>query len=117
MSPLLLKLVFSRVPNGAPFGMRTLVALIARRAQDTFVDPQLNRHIDYWEAELGRSGWFASNDFTAADIMMSFPLEAAAARAHAASRPRIADFLELIHARPGYVRALQRGGTYEYARG
>lgn len=115
MTPLLLKLVFSALPNRAPGLMKPLVKSIAAKAQAGFVDPQLKTHIDYWEAELSKSPWFAGPEFTAADIAMSFPLEAGADRAGAASRPHVKAFLERIHARPAYQRALERGGPYAYA--
>ena len=115
MTPLLLKLVFTALPNRAPGLMKPLVRSIATKAQAGFVDPQLKTHIDYWEAELAKSPWFAGADFTAADIAMSFPLEAGADRADAASRPHVKAFLDKIHARPAYQRALERGGPYAYA--
>ena len=115
MTPLLLKLVFTALPARAPGLMKGLVKAIAGKAQSGFVDPQVKLHVDYWDAELGKSGWFAGPDFTAADIMMSFPLEAGAARGGAGSRPNVKGFLERIHARPAYRRALERGGPYDYA--
>ena len=115
MTPLLLKLVFAALPARAPLLLRPLVKAIANGVQTAFVDPQLKVHVDYWDAELARSAWFAGQDFTAADVMMSFPLEAAAARAGAGSHPRIRAFLHAIHARPAYRAALQRGGPYDYA--
>jgi glutathione S-transferase len=118
MPPLLLKLVFDRIDKGPmPFFMRPIVRSIAERAKSTFIEPQIARHLDYLEAEIGKSTWFAGNEFTAADIQMSFPLEAAAARAGLdARRPKLMAFLERIHARPAYQRALQRGGNYELLR-
>lgn len=116
MPPLLLKLVFGRLPAGAPALIRPLVNGISKRAQSGFVDPQLKLHFDYWEGELENGDWFAGSDFSAADIMMSFPLEAAADRAGARlGRPRLAAFLTRIHSRPAYRRALERGGPYAYA--
>lgn len=116
MPPLLLKLVFARLPAGAPALLRPVVNMIAARAQASFIDPNLKAHFDYWEAELGKSEWFAGPEFSAADVMMSFPVEAAADRGGAlAGRPRLAAFLEKIHARPAYQRALERGGPYAYA--
>jgi glutathione S-transferase len=115
MTPLLLKLVFTALPARAPGLLKGLVRTIAAKAQSGFVDPQLKSHIDYWEAELAKAEWFAGPDFTAADIMMSFPLEAGAARAGAASRPHVKAFLDRIHARPAYRQALERGGPYDYA--
>lgn len=115
MPPLLLKLVFDRIEKGPmPFLVRPVAAAIARRAKASFIQPQIERHLDYLEQELAHSEWFAGNRFSAADIQMSFPLEAAAARAGLdKSRPRLMDFLKRIHARPAYRRALERGGEYE----
>jgi len=114
MPPLLLKLVFDRIERAPmPFFARPIARTIAARAKETFILPQIRQHLDYMESEVGRSGWFAGDEFSAADIQMSFPLEAAAARAGLdASRPNLAGFLERIHARPAYRRALERGGEY-----
>ncbi|CAN5309036.1 glutathione S-transferase [soil metagenome] len=113
MPPLLLKLVFSALPARAPGLLRPLVKAIAARANAGFIDPQVKTHVDYWEAELAKAPWFAGPDFTAADIIMSFPVEAADSRlGFGADRPRLAAFLETIHARPAYQAALARGGPY-----
>ena len=76
----------------------------------------LDQHFDFLEDELATRAWFAGNELTAADIMMSFPLETARDRAGLdASRPRLIDWLERIHARPAYQSALEKGGPYAYA--
>ena len=64
---------------------------------------------------MSKAEWFAGKEFTAADIMMSFPLEAAAARANANSRPMVKAFLDRIHQRATYQSALRTGGPYDYA--
>ncbi len=114
MPPLLLKLVFDRIEGAkAPFFVRPIARAIARKAKRSFVEPQIALHLDYMEGELGKSAWFAGGEFSAADIQMSFPLEAAVARGGLdASRPRLMDFLERIHARPAYQKALERGGKF-----
>ena len=114
MTPLLLKLVFNRVESAPmPFFARPIARAIARNAKSSFVEPNIALHLDYMERELGASGWFAGDDLSGADIQMSFPLEAAAARGGLdAKRPRLMDFLARIHARPAYQRALERGGPY-----
>lgn len=114
MPPLLLKLVFRRVETApAPFFARPIARGVAGKVQQAFVDPQLALHLDYLEGELGKSEWFGGERFGVADIQMSFPLEAAAARAGLdASRPRLWAFLQRIHARPTYRRALEKGGAY-----
>ncbi|MET0226163.1 MAG: glutathione S-transferase [Dokdonella sp.] len=114
MPPLLLKLVFDRVETAkVPFFVKPIAKGIAHKVRHDFIDPQLRLHLDYLEAELQRSEWFAGNDFSGADIQMSFPLEAAAAGGGLGrNRPRLAAWLERIHARPAYRRALDRGGPY-----
>jgi len=117
MPPLLLTLVFDRIANGPmPFFIRPVARGIADKVMGLMVRPNLKRQLDFMEAELGRSAWFAGDQLSGADIMMSFPLEAAAQRAGLdASRPRLWAFLQRIHARPAYQRALQRGGPYAFA--
>jgi glutathione S-transferase len=115
MPPLLLSLVFRKMPEARmPFFMRPVVRGIATKAQQSFIRPQLALHLDFMEAELGRSEWFAGATFTAADIQMSFPVEAAGAAALLGeARPRLQAFLERIAARPAYQRALKKGGPYQ----
>jgi glutathione S-transferase len=117
MPPLLLKLLFTLMPKRAPALLRPLVRKVSNQALTALVHPQLKRHMAFWEAELGRSQWFAGDEFTAADIQMSFPLEAAAARGGLdQGHPRAMAFLDRIHARPAYARALERGGPYVVGR-
>ncbi|MFN2424833.1 MAG: glutathione S-transferase [Candidatus Binatia bacterium] len=117
MPPLLLKLVFTRIEGApVPFFVKPIVRKIVSTAMTSFIDPQLKRHLDYMEGELAKSAWFAGSEMTAADIQMSFPLEAAASRGGLdTSRPHLMKFLETIHARPAYRRALEKGGEYAYA--
>lgn len=117
MPPLLLSLIFDRIANGPmPFLIRPVARGISKTVMDLTVHPNLTRQLDFMEAELGRSTWFAGDALTGADIMMSFPLEAAAKRAGLdASRPRLMAFLQRIHARPAYQQALTRGGPYAFA--
>jgi glutathione S-transferase len=117
MTPLLLKLIFDRIENGPmPFFVKPFAKAIAGQFKRAFLAPQLKLHLDYLEGELARSPWFVGQELTAADIQMSFPLEAAAMRAGLdASRPHLHAFLQRIHARPAYHRALERGGQYDFA--
>jgi glutathione S-transferase len=103
MPPLLVKLVLSRVPV---FG----------KAAQKRIQPMIDNHLSFVERELAGRDWFVGDDLTAADIMMSFPLEAARQRAGLdASRPNTVAWLDRVHARPAYQRALERGGPYAYA--
>jgi glutathione S-transferase len=114
MPPLLLKLVFDRLAKApVPFFVKPVAKAISNRVLTSFVNPQIERNLDFMEAELEKNRWFAGNEFSAADIQLSFPLEAAAARAGlSASRPKLTAFLDRIHARPAYQRALERGGEF-----
>ncbi|WNV07341.1 glutathione S-transferase [Tardiphaga sp. 709] len=117
MPPLLLKLIFMMLPKRAPLLMRPVVNAIAAKALNTLVDPQLKQHMAFWEGELSKSEWFAGNEFTAADIQMSFPLEAASARAGLEQgHPKAMAWLAKIHARPAYQLALEKGGPYSVGR-
>jgi glutathione S-transferase len=103
MPPLLVLLVLGRL------------GVLGRPARKP-VQAMLDVHLDWLETELAARPWFAGDDFTAADVMMSFPLEAARQRGGLdASRPNLIDWLERIHARPAYDRALERGGPYSFA--
>ncbi len=103
MPPLLALLVVNRL------------GLLGKPAKGTLL-AMFRQHLDYLEAELGSRAWFAGDEFTAADVMMSFPLEASRQRAGLGpAHPNILDWLERIHARPAYAEALRRGGPYAYA--
>ena len=116
MPPLLLSLVFSRLKQAPmPFFVRPIARGIADKALAGYVGPQIKLHLDYLESVLTRHEWFAGERFTAADIQMSFPIEAGTARG-GDGRPHLRRFLERIHARPAYQRALERGGPFEVGR-
>lgn len=103
MPPLLVKLVLARIP------------LFGKAAQRR-IQPMIDTHLDYIETELAQHPWFAGDQLTAADVMMSFPLEAARSRAGlGAGRPATIAWLDQVHARPAYQRALAAGGPYAYA--
>jgi glutathione S-transferase len=103
MPPLLAMLVVRRL------------GLLGRPARGP-LQKMFDRHLDWLESELASRPWFAGDEFTAADVMMSFPLEAARHRAGLGeTRPNLIGWLERIHARPAYRAALSRGGPYAYA--
>ena len=114
MSPLLMKLVFNHIEKAPmPFFAKPIARAISKKTKASFIDPQIKAHLDYVESELEKSTWLAGGRLTGADIQMSFPLEAAAARGGLdESYPKIMAYLKRIHARAGYKRALERGGEY-----
>lgn len=103
MPPLLTILVINRL------------GILGRPARKPIL-AMFENHLRWLESELQDRSWFAGNSFTAADVMMSFPLEAARQRAGLDERyPNLLTWLDSIHERPAYQRALQRGGDYAYA--
>lgn len=115
MTPLLLKLIFVRLPlQPMPFFVRPVARGISGKVLETLVEPQLRSQQAFMESELGKSRWFAGDSFTAADIQMSFVVEASATRGGLDERyPKLLAWLGRIHARAAYRRALEKGGPYE----
>jgi glutathione S-transferase len=118
MPPLLLMLVANRIAGPQmPFLLRPVARMISKGLRQKLIDPQIGLHLDFMEQELAERDWFAGDEFSAADVQMSFPLEAAAARGGLdARRPRLMAWLARIHARPAYQQALVTGGSYELVR-
>ena len=113
MPLLLLKLVFAKIPERVPWPMRPVARLISNGADKALIGPQVANHFAFLENELSERDWFAGNEFTAADVQMSFPLEAANARVGFAGKlPRLKAFVDRLQARPAYKRALEKGGPY-----
>ncbi len=114
MPPLLLKLIFSRIPESPmPFFIRPIAKLISEKVKRRFVEPQIKRHLDFLEQTLQQQAWFAGEQFTAADIQLSFPIEAAHARGSLDDNyPKLKSFIDRIHQRPAYQRAVEKGGAF-----
>ena len=113
---LVMKLIFNKIETSPmPFFVKPIAKQIAKKTKQTFIQPNLDTHLKFLESELQQTDWFAGSELTAADVQMSFPLEAATARAGlTASRyPNLNAYLERIHARPAYQRALQKGGEFK----
>jgi glutathione S-transferase len=114
MPPLLLRLIFKELVDAKkPFFVQPIVRKIASTVNSLFIAPNLRTHLDFMESELATQSWFAGAQFSAADIMMSFPVEAARHRDTLVERPYLLKFLDTIHARPAYKKALERGGPYD----
>jgi len=116
MPPLLLKLVFSKVRTASPLLVRPIAAGIAAQVDRTFTDPQIRTHFAFVDEHLAEHEWFAGKSITAADIQMSFPLEAATARGTVGETtfPHVFEYVRRFQARPAYRRALEAGGDYDY---
>lgn len=116
MPPLLLKLVFDKLRNGpGPFFVKPVLRRIANEVDKAFINQQIETHFSYVDQYLADHEWFAGDDISAADIQMSFPLEAAlAGGAMDDAYPAVVAFVQRFQARNAYRRALKRGGDYAY---
>lgn len=115
---LVMKLIFNKIESSPmPFFAKPIAKQIAKKTKQTFIQPNLDTHLKFLEAELQHTEWFAGNELTAADIQMSFPLEAATARSGltASTHPKLKAYLDRIHERPAYQRALEKGGEFKLA--
>ncbi|MCK5325217.1 MAG: glutathione S-transferase [Woeseiaceae bacterium] len=114
-SLMLLSLVMGRIEDAAmPFFLKPVAKGIAGKVRGNYLDPNIKRNLEFMEWTLGKSKWFCGDRFTAADVQMSFALEAAEVRTDLSpSYPNLADFLEAIRSRPAYKKALDKGGHYE----
>ncbi|MFI8418019.1 glutathione S-transferase family protein [Serratia sp. NPDC078593] len=114
MPLMVMKLVFGRLGHPPmPWLMRPIAGAIGKGVQRKYLDKQIATHRDYLEQHLATNTWFVGNDFSAADIQMSFPIEAMAARNGLDGYPKLSGFLRRIQTRPAYQRALEQGGPYD----
>jgi glutathione S-transferase len=113
MPILIMALIFKKVETAPmPFFVRPIVKSISATVHKAFITPNIKSHFDFMEGELNKSTWFTGNEFSAADIQMSFPIEAASTRGLLLGRPKLQAYLSAIQARPAYKQALERGGEY-----
>ncbi|HEX4918335.1 MAG TPA: glutathione S-transferase [Limnobacter sp.] len=118
---LVMTLIFNKIEKAPlPFFLKPIVLPIARgisaQVKNSFLNPNLERQFKYLNDHLGKNTWFCGDQMTGADIMMIFPLEAAASRAESIkSMPNIAAYVKRVHALPAYKKALEVGGPYDYA--
>ena len=117
MPPLVMTLLFGEIPKRAPFFIRPVAKMIGATVTSSFLKPNIEAQQALMETELAHGGWFAGGTFTAADIMMSFPVEAARSRIGLGGHTRLEAWLARIHARPAYQTALKKGGDYALAQG
>lgn len=111
---MMISLIVGRIESAPlPFFFKPVSKGIAGKIRSGYLDPNIKRNLDFMESNLSRSLWFCGDELTAADIQMSFAIEAAAVRADLSRYPNIADFLERMHARPAYQRGIEKGGPFQ----
>jgi glutathione S-transferase len=95
-----------------PFFIKPVVKGIVKKVDQAYTNPEIKTHLDFIEGVLTESTWLAGESFTAADIQVSFPLEAGTQRAglEPGTYPKLQSFLSRIKERPAYQRAVEKGG-------
>lgn len=116
MPPLLMRLVFDKLQAAPmPFFIRPIVNKIVSEVDKAFLYQQLHGQLSYVADHLSCHDWMLGEHISAADIQMSFPLEAAMFdETLASSYPRLKHYVTQLQARPAYLRALAKGGDYRY---
>jgi glutathione S-transferase len=114
MPPLLVALIFGEVQKAKlPMLMKPVVNGIVSKVNDAYIGPQVKLHYGFMEQELQNKPWFAGANFTAADIQMSYPLEAGLTRgADPSLYPKIHDLVNRMHQRPAWKKAEARVGDF-----
>ena len=114
MPLMILSLIMNRIDTAPmPFFVKPIAKGIVTKVRNGYLDPNVQRNLDFMEASLSKSTWFCGEKLTAADIQMSFAVEAAEVRADLASHyPNIERFLKQMRALPAYQTAIEKGGPY-----
>ncbi len=114
MPLLVMKLVMMKMPkNPMPFFVKPIAKALSQKVQQIFINPRLSPQMDLIEATLAKNTWLTGDTLTAADIQMSFPIQASSTRTDLSAFPNIARYLKQIDAQPAYQKAVERGGKYE----
>jgi len=117
MPPMVMRLVFEKVKESPkPFFVKPIANAVCDKVMKTFVGPEIVSALRYIDAYLEDRDWFAGNQLSGADMQMSFPLEAGVARGliHQDNYPNIFRYVQQYQTRPAYVKALEKGGDYDY---
>ena len=115
MPLMIVSLIIGRIETAPmPFFVKPIAKGITQKVRDGYLDANVKRNLDFMELSLNSTPWFCGDELTAADIQMSFPVEAAAVRTDLQDEyPNLAAYLKRMQARPAYQRALEKGGPYE----
>ena len=114
MPLMIVSLIMNRIENAPmPFFAKPIAKGITGKVRSNYLEPNVKRNLAFMEATLAKSTWFCGNAMTAADIQMSFAVEAAEVRTDLkAHYPKLQGFLKRIRGLPAYQRALEKGGPY-----
>lgn len=116
MPPLLMRMLFEKVKTSPmPFFIKPVAKMIADKVLSTFVNPEITLNMGFVDQYLGKHTWFTGGNLSGADFQMSFPLEASVAAGAIANKyPNIHAYVKRFQARDAYLKALEKGGDYDY---
>ncbi|WP_404415755.1 glutathione S-transferase [Marinospirillum sp.] len=114
MPLLLMKLVFTQIPKQPmPFFVKPVAKGISGKVMQRLVDPNLTTHLAFLEQQLEGKTWLLGDWLSAADVQMSFPMQALAARSDLTEYPRIAAYVQRIEEEPAWQRVVSKAGKLE----
>ena len=103
------------IKNAAvPFFIKPITNSVASKIESGFLQRSMKSHYDYLEGQLATSPdaghYMCGADLSAADIMLSFPLEAGKSRSGftQSQYPKIWAYVEHVHSRDAYKRAVAK---------
>ena len=116
MPPLLMRMLFEKVKTSPmPFFIKPVAKMIADKVLSTFVNPEITLNMSFVDQYLSKHTWFAGDNLSGADFQMSFPLEASVAAGAINNKyPNIHAYVKRFQERDAYLKALEKGGDYDY---
>lgn len=112
MPTLLMSLVHSKAIEKVPFVIKPMVKSVVGTIDGIFTHPEILRNMAFVEQTLADRPWLAGENFTAADIQMSYGLQAGVHQAPGGRHyPNIASYIQRFEARPAYIKAVEIGGS------
>lgn len=113
MPPLLVRLIMDTLRNPPlPFFVKPLTRAVAGKVDEAFTQPEIDLHAGFLESQLADREYFCGDTFTAADVQMSYPVEALVERGRpGVSVTRLRAWCERMRSRPGFQAAIARGGA------
>ncbi|SFC32219.1 glutathione S-transferase [Marinospirillum celere] len=112
---LLMNLVFTQIPKQPmPFFIKPVAKGISGKVLEQLVTPNLNTHLPFIEQQLEGKRWLLGEQLTAADVQMSFPLQAVAARMDVKAYPNLAAYVARIQEEPSWQQVIAKVGPLKF---
>jgi len=111
MPMLLMSVVFQMLVTRTPGFIRPLIKMVLGKASSAMVNPRVTLLLEKAEADLAATGWLAGESVTAADMMLSYPLESAQTKGLLKGKyPNCEAWVERIKQEASYQMAKEKDG-------